>query len=179
MSVRDQEIQRLIHYGKGLGVKIIIYNKSNASSEAEWALDGSQISVFSGPGKTKTGIILDLIHELGHHVWYIHENNRTQDLKFDQAVTRENLYKVETNVPTPKRLRKKIWAVEIAGSLWWDVIYKDTNIKIPKWKLEAAKEFDMWMYQRYYEDGQFPKGKMKRKIGIEIRIKHRNGIVNG
>lgn len=173
MGVRDEEIQRLIHYGKGLGVKVIIYSKGKRGAAAEWTLDGSQIQVYAGANKSKTDIILDLIHELGHHVWFIHEKNRQPDMKFDKAITRENLFQVDTDVPTPKHLRKKIWDVELAGTAYWDIIYKDTNIKIPTWKLQAAKEFDMWMYEMYYENGHFPRGKDRRERYLEVQAKYR------
>lgn len=175
MGVRDEELKRLIHYAKAMSVRVTIYQKPNKDASAQWSLDGTQIEVYAGKGQTKTETLLDLIHELGHHVWFIHEKDRLPDLKFDEAITRENMYETDPNNPTPKHLRKKIWDVELAGTAWWDVIYKDTNMKFPLWKLEAAKEFDMWMYEEYYETGVFPKGMRKRKKGIEIRRKHRKG----
>lgn len=173
MGVRDEEIQRLVHYAKGLGVKVTIYTKTGKGEEANWTLDGSQIQVFNGPGKSKTHLILDLIHEIGHQVWFIHEKDRQKDLKFDEAITRENLFAEEPAIPTPKHLRKKIWEVETASTRWWDVIYKDTNIKIPMWKVEAAKEFDTWMYEMYYETGHFPKGKFHDEHYKIVQAKHK------
>lgn len=173
MGVRDEEIQRLIHYAKGMGVKVIIYSKSRNGAEAQWTLDGSLIEVFAGPTKSKTEVILDLIHELGHHIWFVHEKNRQPDMKFDEAITRENLFEEELDVPTPKHLRKKIWDVEVAGTAYWDIIVKDTNIKIPTWKIEAAKEFDMWMYEMYYENGHFPKGKFRKDHYRDVQAKYR------
>lgn len=173
MGIRDLEIQRLIHYGKGLGVKTIIYNKSKRNTEAEWTLNGTMIQVYASSRKSKTDIILDLIHELGHMVWFVQEKDRQPDIKFEEAITRENLFQVETDIPTPKHLRKKIWDVEVAGTKWWDVIYKDTDIKIPMWKLEAAKEVDMWMYEMYHENGHFPKGKFKENHYKEVQAKYR------
>lgn len=173
MHVRDEEIQRLILYAKGLGVKVIVYNKVKEGAEAEWTLDGTTIRVYAGPRKSKTDLILDLIHELGHHVWFIHEKDRQQDLKFEEAITRENLFETETDIPTPKHLRKKIWDVEVAGTAYWDIIVKDTNIKISPWKIEAAKDMDMWMYEMYYENGHFPKGKMLRDHYREVQSKYR------
>jgi hypothetical protein len=174
MGIRDEEIKRLIHYAKGLGVKVIIYNKSKNGAEAEWSLDGSMIQVYAGSSKSKTNVILDLIHELGHHAWFIHEKDRQPDIKFDQAITRENLFQVETDVPTPKKLRKKILDVEISGTAWWNVIYKDTNLKIPLWKLEASKEFDIWMYEMYFQNGHFPKGKVKKDYFKKVFQKYRS-----
>ena len=173
MSIRDDEIQRLIHYGKGLGVKIVIYNKTKAGSAAEWTIDGSLIEVYAGGNKSKTTIILDLIHELAHHIWFIHEKNRQPDLKFEEAIDRANLYQIETDAITPKHLRKKIYDVEVAGTGYWDIIYKDTNLKIPKWKVEASKVFDIWMYQVYYENGHFPKGKVRSDYYKEVQAKYK------
>lgn len=173
VGIRDEEIQRLIHYGKGMGVKVIIYSESSPGADAEWTLDGSMIQIYGVKNKSKTDVILDLIHELGHHVWFVHEKDRQPDMKFDEAITRENLSQEETGVPTPKHLRKKIWDVEVAGTKWWETIYKDTNVKIPMWKLEAAKEFDMWMYEMYYETGHFPKGKGKREYYLKVQQKYR------
>ncbi|NJO48262.1 MAG: hypothetical protein HC840_00940 [Leptolyngbyaceae cyanobacterium RM2_2_4] len=173
MTIRDDEIQRLIHYAKGMGVKVILYNKSKSGAEAEWTLDGTLIQVYAGSKKSKTSIVLDLIHEIGHHVWFVHEKNRQPDMKFDEAITRENLVEEDPDKPTPKHLRKKIWDVEKAGTAYWDIIVKDTNIKIPTWKIEAAKEFDMWMYEMYYENGHFPKGKLRADHYREVQSKHR------
>lgn len=174
MGVRDEELKRLIHYAKGLGVKVIIYQKSHKDMAAQWTIDGTLIEVYAGKGQTKTETILDIIHELGHHVWFIHEKDRQPDLKFEEAITRENMYEEDPENPTPKHLRKKIWDVEVAGTKWWEVIYKDTNMKFPIWKLHAAMEHDMWMYEQYYETGKFPKGMKKRQHGIDVRRKYRN-----
>lgn len=174
MGIRDEELKRLIHYAKGMGVKVTIYAKSNKDASAEWTLDGTAIDVYTGKGQTKTDTILDLVHELGHHVWFVHEKDRQPDMKFDEAITRENMFEEDPANPTPKHLRKKIWDVELAGTAYWDIIIKDTNIKIPSWKIEAAKEFDMWMYEMYYETGKFPKGIGKRQHGVEVRRRHRN-----
>jgi hypothetical protein len=173
MGIRDEEIKRLIHYAKGLGVKVVIYNKNNADADAQWTLDGTLIEVYASSKTTKTDIILHLIHELGHHVWFIHEKDRQKDLQFEEAITRENLFQEETDVPTPKNLRKKIWDVEVSGTKWWESIYKETNLKIPIWKMQAAMEFDMWMYEVYYETGFFPKGESKRLHYLAVQEKYK------
>lgn len=169
--IRDEEIKRLTHYAKGLGVKVIIYSKSSPDSDGEWHLDGSLIEIYSG-GQSKTQTVLTLIHELGHHVWFIHEKDRQPDLKFDEAISRENLVAEtdEKNI-TPKNLRKKIYEVEAASATWWDAIVKDTNIKISKWKINRQKEFDVWMYEMYYENGTFPKGRETRSKFKDLTMK--------
>lgn len=171
--IRDDEIKRLIHYAKAMGIRVTFYQKSGEGDDAKWALDGTEIVVFNVKRKTKTQIILDLIHELGHNLWWIHEKNRQPDLKFDEAISRENIYAEDPESPTPKHLRKKIWDVEAAGTKWWDSVYKDVNLKIPRWKVEASKEFDIWMYEMYYENGHFPKGKQGKEKYMEIQRKWR------
>lgn len=172
--IRDEEIKRLIHYAKGLGVKVIIYNKDNEDAAALWTLDGSLIEVFAGTGSTKTDIILALLHELGHHVWFVHEKDRQPDLKFEQAIERQNLFEEDDSKnPAPKHLRKKILDVEKAGTEWWFTIYKSVGLKIPEWKVNAEMEFDVWMYEVYYETGHFPKGSGKDNKYKEIRNKWR------
>jgi hypothetical protein len=160
--IRDDEIQRLIHYAKGLGTKVVIYNKDNPGASAEWTIDGSAIEVYS-KGMTKTDIVLALIHELGHHVWFIHEKNRQPDLKFEEAIDRENLVQevADKKNLTPKHLRKKIYDMELAGTEWWSTIVADTGIKLPEWKIKMQMEFDMYMYEQYYENGVFPRRKDK------------------
>lgn len=83
------------------------------------------------------------------------------------------MYPDKNGPPTPKHLRKKIWDVEAAGTAYWDIIYKDTGLKIPMWKVEAAKEFDTWMYEVYYETGHFPKGKFKKEHYRKVQAKHK------
>lgn len=173
MSVRDEEIKRLIYYAKGLGVKVIVYKERRRKGDAAaWTTDGSQIEIFAKSNSSKTSIILSLIHELGHHVWFIHEKERQPDLKFDEALERENLVG-KGDRAAPKHLRKKIYDVEKASTEWWNSIYKETDIKIPEWKLTAAMEFDTWMYEEYYETGFFPKGKHKKDKYREVQAKHR------
>lgn len=170
---RDEEIQRLIHYAKSLGIKIVFYQKGSATTSAGWNIDESLIMVYASKNKSKTEIILDLIHELGHVLWHIHQKDRLPDTKFEEALMVQNLYEIDTVKPTSKKLRKRILDVEIAGTQWWEVIYKDVNLKIPIWKISVAKEFDMWAYQCYYENGHFPNRKMRIDMLKEITKKHK------
>jgi hypothetical protein len=162
MGIRDDEIKRLIHYAKGLGVRVVIHGKTEPGAAASWSLDGSQIDVYTGKNSSKTETILALLHELGHHLWFIHEKDRQPDLKFDEAIARQNIVEEDDlKNPAPKSTREKIYQVELAGTKWWDTICKDTNIKIPEWKVHAAMVMDMWMYEQYRDTGFFPKGKIR------------------
>lgn len=174
MGIRDQEINRLVRYAEGMGLKVK-FDRWNKDNSAEWTTDGTQITIFTRTQSSKTETILSLTHELGHHVWFIHEKNRMPDLKFEEAIDRQNLFHDQiSSTPAPKKLREKILRCEIAGTKYWETIWKETNIKLPKWKLFAAMEFDLWMYEKYAETGHFPKTLEKRNMSTTIMQKHRN-----
>lgn len=171
MGIRDDEISRLVKYAEALGLKVS-FIRGQADGAADWVIDGSEIRIYRANNHSKTDLILSLIHELGHHLWFIHEKERNPDLKFEEAIERENL--VEENLAriTPKKLRKKILNVEEEGIKYWDIIVKDTQIKIPTWKVEMAKEFDIWNYQVYYKTGKFPSGKQRKDKIKQLLMKY-------
>ena len=164
MHIRDREIQRLISYAVGLGLVVTYDDSENSVAAASWAIDGSEITIYTDPKQSKTDTILALIHEISHHLHWIWEKKRKPDFKFDEAITREMLLENnETTVPTPKHLRKKILDIERAGIAYWDSVYKDVGLKIPFWKVQMYKEFDIWQYEVYYKKGTFP----ARKVRLE------------
>lgn len=163
---RDREIDRLKKYANALGVRVNLVQKDNHEDSGDWTTDGTHIRVFVEKHTTKTDIVLTLIHELGHHLWFIHEKERSPDLKFDQALS----YPKE---PVPKKYRKKILEIEQQGADYWDVIVKDVNIKIAKWKIDMTAEFDVWQYEVYYETGEFPSNKQKLDKHKELISKYK------
>jgi hypothetical protein len=170
--IRDDEIVRLVKYAEALGVKVS-YVAGRSDACADWVVDGSEIRIYTSRMKAKTDTILALIHELGHHLWFIHKKERQPDLKFNEALDLVNLYADTTKTAVPKRHRKKIYAIELEGAAFWDVIVKDTNIKLAKWKIDLAKEFDMWQYQVYYETGKFPVRRVRRMYVKLLTKKYR------
>lgn len=174
--IRDDEINRLVKYAEALGVKVVFADKS-PDAAGEWAIDGSEITIFKNNNTSKTETVISLVHEIGHHCWFIHEKERTPDLKFDEAITRENLViENKVNTLTPKKLRKKILDCELESMKYWEVIWKDTNIKIPKWRMYEAMEFDSWVYKYYYRNGVFPSDKECSNKTRALRKKHKGVI---
>lgn len=170
--IRDAEIQRLIDYTKGLGLKVTFSSKKESAS-AEWCLDNSEIFIYRNRNKTKIETVLSLIHEIGHSVHNIHEKNREVDVKFMEAL--DHVDEAEENEEdTQKKQRKIILQNEIAGTNYWHSIYKETNMQFPIWKLEAAMEYDIWQYEVFYETGYYPTNKDRKKKLGEINVKHRN-----
>lgn len=173
--IRDQEIERLINYARGLGLTVKFSKTLNDS--ASWTLDGTELTISTHPkhNRTKIETVLSFIHELGHMLYFIHEKDRKLDLKFDEAVERQNLVDEDIDeTPIPKHLRKKILDVEVKSAEWWNVIYKETNCKFPLWKLEMAKCFDIWQYEVYYETGYFPTRKERIQKGKELSLQFKN-----
>ncbi len=163
MGIRDLEISRLLHYAKGLGVKVTIYNRTHPNMEAEWATDGSSINIYAGKACTKTNLILHFLHELGHMTAFINQQNRQVDEAFDEAL--------EEGADEKKKHRLKILQVERAGITWWDQIIKDVDIKLASWKIEAQKEIDILQYEVFYERGDWLGGKERDKAYKKIRAK--------
>ena len=169
--IRDEEIQRLINYTKGLGLKVTFSSKK-ADYSAFWYLDCSEIVICKNSNKTKIETILSLVHELGHALHNIHEKNRTIDTKFEKA--RDHVDEAEeSETDTKKRQRKIILDSEIAGTNYWHIVYKDTNMKFPLWRLEVAMEFDIYQYRVFYETGSYPRAKERKKKRRELIGKYR------
>jgi len=158
-----------------MGLKVRFVTKKGVNHEAYWTIDGTELVVYNKKANSKTDNILSLIHEIGHHVWFIHEKNRKKDERLEKALDRQDEFEENTNEnPAPKKLREKILNMERASTDYWYTIYKDTNLKFPLWKLYAQMEFDVWQYEVYYDTGHFPRFMERRAKWKDIARKHKN-----
>ncbi len=164
--IRDCEFKRLVLYAKGLGLKVTVFNRKNPHMQAYWTHDGKEIGIYCGLQPNKTDLNLTLIHELGHHMAWIHQKKRKTSPKLDKAWGREN-----EGQQLSENDRKMIYEDEVSGIQYWDVIITDTNVKIPKWRVEMQKEIDLWMYEVFYKTGDYPRGKFKDQGLKEIKAK--------
>lgn len=162
----------MINYIKGLGLKVSFTSKDEGIA-ASWSLDNTEIRICKNYNTTKIETILSLIHELGHAKHNLWEKNREVDARFEKALDHVDEAE-EQETDTQKKQRKIILDNEIAGTRYWHDVYRETNMKFPIWKLEAAIEFDTWQYRVFYETGHDPKRKDKKKKLKEIKNKHRN-----
>lgn len=169
--VRDEELKRLVRYMEGMGVKVEFKRGDpNNSVGAEWDLSGTHIVVYTYPRIPKTDLILCLIHECGHHLSFVHDDNKQHPRGLSKAIELENL-----GLPMTKRQRKLILESELKGMKWWDIIYRETNMKFPKYKLWYAREYDTWWYNYFYQVGKYPIRKekiIKHKQLREVFNKH-------
>lgn len=162
MSFRDQELKRVEKYAQGLGIKITYKKQGKKDPEAEWTIDGTEITVYLRNRQSKTQIILDLIHELGHHMAWVYRGRKTP-IKLDTALGREN--------PTKKQ-RQAILEDEKDGAEYHVIIYKELGLSIPQWKVELERDLQLEMYNIYYKTGNFPKVKERKEIRKRLRSKH-------
>ena len=163
MGIRDEELKRVEKYAQGLGIKISYKKYKRGGDQAAWTVDGSEIELFLRNSDSKTQIILDLIHELGHHMHWIY-NNRKIPIKLDIALGREN--------PTKKQ-RQEIYKDEINGAQYHLVIFKELGLKIPEWKVELERDLQLWIYKKFYVTGKWPTKKERLLVKKELTFKYK------
>lgn len=165
--IRDDETNRLLSYAKGLGVKVSFRQKKKThSNSAEWYVDGSQIVVYTWKGQSKLSIVLNMVHELAHHLHWIKEN-RKPDTVLINALDKEDQRKRGERLD--KRLRKLIYDDEVEASKYWEEIINLVDIKIPSRVILINKQIDLFVYSHYYETGEFPTSKVLNQKKREFR----------
>lgn len=167
--VRNRELDRFILYFKGLGLKVTIYNRSNKNHDAFWTTDGTEMGLYFPPGMSKTELLFSGIHEGGHHLTFINDYKRKSPKKLETAVDMEDARKKGEIIP--KKYRQALYDHEIRGLAWWDVIIRDINIKIPQWKIGLNKEMDIFPYEFYLKNGEWPSKKVRRESFKELKAK--------
>lgn len=161
--VRDDELNRLIRYAQGMGISVRFKPYvPHTAVEADWSIDGTEITVYVKKSTSKLSKVLSLIHELGHHKGFV-ELGRRIPRKVEDALDSD-----------AKRHRKIILDMETADARHWESIYADTNCSFGLDKLQDQREFDLWQYKVYYRTGSFPTEKQKVEKRKEIRARRRN-----
>lgn len=156
MSIRDEEIKRLIKYSQGLGLKVFFKNNSQEGDAAAWSLDGTELYIYNPDKTSKIQIIMSFIHELSHHLFFIHDKNRVLSQSFYNSIVKND------NQIANKKDRKAIYNFEKESSRYWITVYKDTNMRFSLDKLEKQRKYDVWMYEVFYKTGKFPTEREKR-----------------
>lgn len=153
MSVRDEEIKRLVFYAKSLGAKVIIRHYNNEEI-ASVTVEPSKYTIIINKKHhdNKTQIILSLLHELSHIKYTILNNYKFTDVQISDVLN--NGRKIS------KKKRKEIADFEIKSLPLMTNIASELNVKIPMWKILKAVALDTWIYQYYYENGNDPSNKL-------------------
>lgn len=168
MSIRDEELKRIRLYARGLGVKLTIKNY-NWDDFGEWSNKPThEININKRIHGSKTELIFTILHELGHVMYYAHNGN----VDIPEAVLLESK-RNKKDKPIPKKERKKIYEYEKNGISYMEIIAKELDLKIPMWKVLVAQEFDIWVYEYYYENGDYPPTSLSKEMKKKIQNKHK------
>lgn len=172
MGIRDEELKRLEYYAKGMGIKVswkAYVPRSNIGGE--WAVDGSEITLYIRPKESKLSLVLKFVHELGHHKAWIN-SGKIRDLNTENAlISDEELSK--GNV-IPKEQRKLIYIAERDDSKFRQSIYDEVGLRVPRHIFLADIDLDIWLYYRYYLTGKLPSHAALIKKKRELVKKYKN-----
>ena len=171
MGIRDDELKRLEQYARGFGNKVSYRRHKKGDPGAAWILssDGTaELILYTYPDQSKTMLILNFVHELGHSYSFI-RRSRKEDPAIFEAFHREGLRLSETDPKLPKAERKLIYEAEKADAKYRYAIWHEVNIKIPKWKLDMDIALDIWGYKQYYLRGNHHNGLEMEQKTKELR----------
>lgn len=105
---------------------------------------------------SKKRLILDKIHELAHMAHWIDSGKVNDDMLFDALNTEDNRqgpydHKVD------KSLRKLIYEDEVIATTFRQNIRKQLDLEsITEQDLDLDIKLDIWIYNYYYQKGEFP-----------------------
>lgn len=165
-SSKDKEIKRLEQYCKGLGIEISYKQRKTGDPEADWNMDSNKITIYLHSRLTKTQIILNIIHELGHHMDFVYNNRKITD-KVDRAWGKEN-----NNLPMSKKQRKVIYDDEVNASKFRSQIIHELNLKISNDLLNMDIDMDLFVYGYFYKHGMYPDVNTCNNKKNELKLKY-------
>lgn len=156
--IRDEEIKRLEQYAKGLGLKVE-YRRSKPGhgvGAEVVSIDGISVILvlYMWPGISKKLIVLNFLHELGHHLSWIYKN-RKDDPKLLKALVAEDERKPGDS-PIPKRMRKLIYEMEKQDAEYRMFVAHEVGVKLSAEVIREDIELDVWFYHEYYVRGDYP-----------------------
>jgi hypothetical protein len=164
MGIREKELERMIKYAEGLGIKVSFIPSSEDGTEAQWEMSGKEIKIFTKKNQTKLSIILSLLHELGHHLDFVY-NKRRHTKKVWDAVHAEN--------PT-KSQRRIIYEDELGGAAYHEIIYNELNLKIPLWKVRVERDLSLEIYKREIENPDGVSNREAKNIEKKLIERYKN-----
>jgi hypothetical protein len=157
MAVKKDDLTRLMKYAESLGIKVHIKPDSRDGIGAEWDMDTQEICLYTHPKMTNHILVLNLLHELGHHLDWIYNNKKeSQEEVKAQQMLGSSMFGDKSNIP--KEYRKIIYESEKAGIAYMSLIHKELDLKISRWKVKLNQYMDMKEYESFYRTGKFLTG---------------------
>ncbi len=174
MNCRDKDIKKLYNYAKSLGIEIKKVPNIRLSPAAAWNYTDIKkpiIEIRDRPYRRKTTLILILLHELGHHLDWIHNNKKISEIEIKAHIL-DGERNPKQDPPIGKKYRKAIYDSEVRGIYYIDIIAKELDLSLPMWKIRACQEFDIWLYKMYLKTGNETTAKEQTEKDKELRKKH-------
>jgi len=172
MGIRDREFDRLVKYAEGHGLVVETRQHERNDPGAEYCSDTLTITLYVWPGQTMTRLIINFLHELGHHRDWILRGQQHSKVEH-KALILENLRESSRAPAVKKKYRRAIYEIERDGIQHMIDIYNELDLKIPKYKILADMELDEWTYYFYYETGKDTTQLQRDKKSKELRVKYR------
>lgn len=168
-----KEFERMKLYAKGLGIKVTLLKREGDDySTSEWLTTGDEIIFYNIEKKKFLDLIIDFIHELSHHMFWVH-NGRKGDLKTDRALDKNQAY-LESGETLPKKYRKIIYQMEKDEAVYQEVIHKEIGSKVPLWRVRSSRDLDIWIYRKWYQTGEWSRPKAIDEQFKKLRKKYEN-----
>lgn len=173
MHYLQEDLAKLTKYAQGLGLKVSVKEYTIRSGDgAGWTTDGTEITLYRWANQTTTRMILNLLHELGHHLSWVYAG-RGRHRALEKALYMEDQRTSKRDPVLPKRYRKLIYESEVKDAEYREQIALEVGLRIPAWKIKADKELDIWLYKMYYETGNTPSQKEGAAKYKELKDKYR------
>jgi len=160
MSWVDEDLKKLKHYAKSLGLKVrVIPGEYSVDQSAQYDPYDKTIDLYKFNGKSKTYMVLCFLHELGHHREFLDKNGKDTDILIDA---------LRTESPN-KAQRQMLYISECNAALYMPIIAHELSLKTPRYKIIAEAELDKYIAKCYYETGKHNTQIHNRKKRQELR----------
>lgn len=164
MSPVESSFEKLKKYAVSLGLTVFIRPRTKIDDfSGSYMFEDKKIILTKKAKSTTTDLILTLLHELGHHLDFVHKNKKEND-----ALVKALLKRDYDKKPLTPRERKLIYEDEVAAANYMLIIYKELDLKIPKHKVEAEVKLDKWIAEQYFLTGEEPTVKQSQQMRKEF-----------
>lgn len=161
------DLQRLMNYARGLGVKVRTKPCEYDGPGAYYIHEPPTIVLSEYSGQSITRKVLNLLHELGHHLDWIYKNKRVA--KADEKALIADNDRLPGQPPLSQRLRQRIFRLEWDGTAYMPQIAKECDLSIPMWKVEADMKTDRWVARVFLDTGEWPTHKATKQALRQFR----------
>lgn len=162
MHIARKELERLIKYSQGLGIQVSMITSKHETDAACLIYDEPPRIIIYNKGKSITNTIVCLLHELGHAQDWL-DRGKPQISKVFTKELDESYNKAE---------RETVKNSEYKAAYYMPVIAKKLDLKFPQmYKIKAEAAYDRWTAKYFYDNGDFPRGKIcdeKKKMLLEF-----------